>query len=444
MSTATATGSGSGSGSGSGYSCDSNVDNVVDVVDEILECAKKALYLQASSLLNGLTSLMDPDNELFCGDKEEKRLRMKLVEHASEIQLIRDRTTKVVNTIALEESVGEVDSEWVYGTKYFGVSTYYKLSDDGCITVRMEGGLDQLPFFEQAAVINDADNFKKWVPFCDESILLEKLSPAELLLYISVTVPMTLTRDTCIHAYGVDCLRDHGKILLLGNSVVHEQGEDKKKEQGVKLNADSARSRSREEEEEIKSGNKMHDKYTLPKSTLVQGDGGVIERVISHTLETACPWKRTGWGTSRMYIKEFTAIIDLTGPESARPVIIACIDPNCGRLVPQWVLNFFIKNLAGVALHVFQKQVQKMAKQSKMTNEERKKKKNNSDKEQEDDDGTLGKKSLQKNRKFYVEWLLPKIREHAKFMEWNIHDINVLGEDGRMTPNRENNDESTT
>jgi len=51
----------------------------------------------------------------------------------------------------------------------FGVTTYYQLAEDGCITVRMEGGLDDLPFFEQAAVIHDVDNFKNWVPCCDES-----------------------------------------------------------------------------------------------------------------------------------------------------------------------------------------------------------------------------------------------------------------------------------
>ena len=393
-----------------------------DVVDDILKSANDALYLQASSQLNGLTSLMDPDNELFCGDEEEKRLRMKLGQYATEIQLIQDRATKIVNTIALEDSVGEVDSEWVYGTKYFGVTTYYKLSDDGCITVRMEGGLDELPFFEQAAVIHDADNFKHWVPFCDESRLLEKLSPAELLLYISVSVPMTMTRDTCIHAYGVDCLREHGKILLIGNSVLHESGGNKKEQHDVDVNSNDTENEGNDRD------------VVLPRSTLFRGDGGVIEKVISHTMETACPWKRTGWGTSRMYIKEFTAIIDLTGPESARPVIIARIDPNCGRLVPQWVLNFFIKNLAGVALHVFQKQVQKMAKQSENSKKKGYKKKDDEDK------GTLGRESLKKNRKFYVDWLMPKIRAHAKHKQWDINDINILGEDGKMSSETEKED----
>lgn len=377
--------------------------NHMDIVDEILQSANDARYLKASSQLQGLEALMDPDNELFCGDTEEKRLRRKLEQCATDIQQIRDRAYKIQSTIALEESMGRNDSEWIYGTKYFGVTTYYKLTSDGCITVRMEGGLDDLPIFEQAAVIHDAENFKDWVPFCDESILLEKLAPSELLLYISVSVPLAMSRDTCLHAYAADCLYEHGKILLVGNSVEHEEGK--------RIGDDAT--------EGCEAGREPGRSI----STIIRGSDGNVEKVISHSEDTVCPWKRTGWGSDRMYIQEFTAIIALTGPESAKPTIIARIDPNCGRLVPQWVLNFFIKNLAGVGLHVFQKQVQKVAKRNKLSHGEREKKAYK---------GTAGKESLEKNRYFYTEWLLPKIRRYAHSKGWHLTDVAVLGEDGLM------------
>jgi hypothetical protein len=407
------------------------VDNLnSDIVDEILQSANDARYLQAISQLKILRELMDPDNELFCGDEEEKRLQRKLDEYKVEIQQIVDRAKKIKDTINLENSVGESDSEWIYGISYFGVTTYYKLSDDGCITVRMEGGLDNLPFFEQAAVIHDVDSFKNWVPFCEDSVLLEKLAPAELLLYISVNVPMTLTRDTCLHTYGADCLYENGKILLIGNSVDHEIGEEMP---CCNCNGGEYTTEVNDIDTTATIDDNVNFRHTTyPKSSLYRGDGSVVEKVISHHSKTKCPWKSIGWGTDRMYIKEFTAIIDVTGPESARPVIIACIDPNMGRLVPQWALNFVIKNFAGVAVHVFQKQVQKIAKLHKLSPEERDKKVTG---------GTAGKMSHEKNRIFYAKWLIPKLRGYAKYKEWTISDIPILGVDGVMTEVEEGNKE---
>lgn len=44
----------------------------------------------------------------------------------------------------------------------------------------MEGTLENLPLFEQCAVIHEIDLFKQWIPFCNESILIDKIGNAEL------------------------------------------------------------------------------------------------------------------------------------------------------------------------------------------------------------------------------------------------------------------------
>jgi hypothetical protein len=103
----------------------------MDLVDKILKSAHDARYLQANEQLDGLTALMDPDNELFCGDNEEKRLRIKLNENDIIIKQIKDRTKKILNTLELENNVGKSESEWIYGIKYFGITTYYKLGENG-------------------------------------------------------------------------------------------------------------------------------------------------------------------------------------------------------------------------------------------------------------------------------------------------------------------------
>jgi len=94
-----------------------------------------------------------------------------------------------------------------------------------------------LPVFEQIAVINEVDLFNRWVsdsrefliliinflyilqiPFCSKSDLIVKTGHAELLAFIKVSAPF-MSRDTALHAYGVDCLTERNLILLLARSV---------------------------------------------------------------------------------------------------------------------------------------------------------------------------------------------------------------------------------
>ena len=69
--------------------------------------------------------------------------------------------------------------------------------------------------------------------------------------------------------------------------------------------------------------------------------------------------------------------------------------------MPQWILNFLIKNMAGIMLHTFQKQVQRTARYNKLSAATKKTKKQL---------GTSGEESINANRGFYRDWLLPKIR----------------------------------
>ena len=60
------------------------------------------------------------------------------------------------------------------------ISTHYKVSSEGIITVRMEGIMDDLPIFEQCAVLHEVDLFKEWIPFCRSSINIENVGLADL------------------------------------------------------------------------------------------------------------------------------------------------------------------------------------------------------------------------------------------------------------------------
>lgn len=136
---------------------------------------------------------------------------------------------------------------------------------------------------------------------------------------------MLLSRDFALHAYGADCLKEHGMVIINGKSI---------------------------------------DQYE-PK---------------------AIPYRPIGWLHNRMEIKEFFSNIHILSPTAAKTVIIAHVNPNAP--LPQSLLNYVIKNIAGVLLYLFQKQVIKISKDHHCHHSER----------------------IRSNTAFYTNWLLPKLR----------------------------------
>lgn len=134
-----------------------------------------------------------------------------------------------------------------------------------------------------------------------------------------------MSRDFCLHTFAADCLQEHGKLVIIGKSV--ETFED------VEL-----------------------------------------------------PLKSTGWFHKRMTVKEFKVLVDVKTPTEAKTIIIAHIHPNAP--LPQTFINFIMKNLAGLILYLFNKQVQKISR----------------------DPTSEYWSRIEKNAPFYKGWVLPKLR----------------------------------
>eukprot|EP01034_Spumella_vulgaris_P034195 gene34196-42163_t len=209
----------------------------------------------------------------------------------------------------------------------------------------MEGVMDNLPLFEQCAVVHEVDLFKDWVPLCSASKTVEKISVADIVAYMNIGLPM-LSRDVLLRAYGADCLASHGKILILGQSIP------------------------------------------------------------SHAGPEPCPLKPINWRHNRMVCKEFKFVIDVISPTSAKTSIIAHIDPNTA--LPQTIINFLMKNLAGIFLHIYQKQVSKVHANPSCIHAER----------------------IRSNHGFYSQWLLPKLRNLCDLKGWEQPVISSLGDEG--------------
>ena len=138
-------------------------------MDEVLELQDSTRLLAAKIALDSLvSSLAEHPNDL---------VSEKLIEHKARIDLLVHRENESRDVLGM----GTVDDSWTDGGITFGTHTHYKLTEGGSILIRLEGEMENLPMFEQLAVIHEVDLFKDWIPFCFTSRTVVKLGPAELI-----------------------------------------------------------------------------------------------------------------------------------------------------------------------------------------------------------------------------------------------------------------------
>jgi hypothetical protein len=186
------------------------------------------------------------------------------------------------------------------------------------------------------------------------------LGQAEIVAYFGVFVP-PLSRDSLIRAYGVDCLQEHGKVLLLGASVddwpVPGDGVGDG-DGGTSSESGSGRSTS-------SSGKQPASVFNIQRLMGGGGSGSGSGKTSassssSSATDTAAPWRKpSGWFTDRMVVKRFRSIITVLSPSTAKTIIVAHVDPKVA--LPQSLINFVMRNMAGILLNVFQRQVQYVA-----------------------------------------------------------------------------------
>ena len=127
-------------------------------------------------------------SRLVCAVERYNELKVSLLTNENSYvanQLMRHTTT--INQMLIREeetrevlATDSVDESWILGSVMFGARTHYKLLEGGSLLIRLEGELDNLPMFEQLAIIHEVDLFHDWVPFCDKSMTVTKVGPVEL------------------------------------------------------------------------------------------------------------------------------------------------------------------------------------------------------------------------------------------------------------------------
>lgn len=348
----------------------------IDQLETIFQLADDSQYLKAAKMWEEMSERGSFDVE----DVPDQRQRIKLIE-------VLHRASEVRSAMELEDFTvdnDEKDEPWKLGAEYWGIKTHYK-TENGRIRVRMEGGLDELPLFEQCAVIHEVGLFHEWIPFCRESRLVEKLGNAELIMYLCVS-PLLLSRDTCLHAYGADCLYESGQIILIGRSIDHMGATQRSR------NADG-------------KGDDNYYEVSLDSGTIlgVEKSSSTIKCASAVDKEHSCPWKEETWRHKRMEVTEFKAIFKPTNGKAASAIIVACVDPNLPQLHPG-VINFVIKKMAGLALYFFQKRVSEVAKTEQSSTSLK----------------------MRENPSFYTHWLFPKVRDYYEHRGWEMGEVPSL------------------
>ncbi|KAL7566764.1 hypothetical protein ACA910_019362 [Epithemia clementina (nom. ined.)] len=256
------------------------------------------------------------------------------------------------------------ESEWILASTLFGIETYYRREPDESLSLKLQGEVTDIPLFEQVCVLREVDLHYKWAPFCSSSFTIADLDKLDTVGWFLIGLSgFGLARDGCFRAIGCDNIQEDGSILLAG--------------QGIQDLPDNAQ--------------------PSPDTDTYLSNDPIIS-------ELPIPPKPTRRGADRMTIRTFDAIIHVTSPTSATTKIVANIDPNI-RFLPQSLLEFIMKQVAGVLLAKLQSAAKKVVKHP-VTNEHARKMRHESN--------------------FYQLWLMAKFQAICEARGWDMPPVNAF------------------
>ena len=134
-------------------------------------------YLAASAAYSELIHKIDSSNITL-------DIRDSILGELSTNNIIKSMLERVERIQSSLHFVDESD-DWILGADMFGIQTHYRkcVDDPNAIIVKIEGAMDDLPLFEQMAVLHEIDLYHEWAPFCTDSVLVDKIGKAELYGY---------------------------------------------------------------------------------------------------------------------------------------------------------------------------------------------------------------------------------------------------------------------
>ena len=109
--------------------------------------------------------------------------------HTSSTNLMLSRCEEIEVALREYNMEASADERWTLGLDMFGYRTHYIVEEDGNVLVRISGSQENLPLFEQLAVIRELQLYKEWVPFCDKSEKLHEVARTDVIAYMNIWSP---------------------------------------------------------------------------------------------------------------------------------------------------------------------------------------------------------------------------------------------------------------
>ena len=281
------------------------IDNFsMEFLHSLIESSK---YLEAETYYNNNLN----NNEMSFTDQQNEL-----------IQLMLNRAKLSKDTINNIEHSKETD--WIHGMRYFGITTYYQVDKQNRLHVKLEGVLDNVPLFNQAAVIYEVDLFKSWIPFCSNSKLIDRITDTDVVSYISSYIP-PIGRDCLIRVYASDCLTEHDKIVLIG-SPLNDWTADDKATHTLKPSSTSSSSTTITTTTAVATTTSVDTTSTTIayceadiQKTTITGANQTMKSTGSkdrEVLPVPVPWIQKGWFNDRMEVIDFRAVLTVLSPTS--------------------------------------------------------------------------------------------------------------------------------
>ena len=156
---------------------------ILDLIDDCRYLAAKRCYeiSESQSKMDNKPNADEKSKPLRCSDANVTDKIDLMLERSKEIECAIFRSGSTTKTFSSTQSEYQTSGEWILGSVLFGITTQYMRIGENDIIVKMEGKIDDLPIFEQCAVIHEVDLFRTWLPFCDKSVLIKKIGKAELI-----------------------------------------------------------------------------------------------------------------------------------------------------------------------------------------------------------------------------------------------------------------------
>ena len=289
---------------------------------------------------------------------------------------------------------------WIRCHSNKGIVSYYRREADHSLSIKIEGELSGVQLFEQIAVIRECDLYRHWAPFVNKSKKIAELGLLDQVGWYELSIPLFgFVRDACYRSIGCDDMHENGRVLIVAQGI----------QDGTAQHETNSNCGSRSSLSSLQTSSD-YDQRMLLDPSLEHNNASHLEEDCHEWLEQdpfvrslEFPPRPQGVNKGRLEIRFFEGVIDILSPNRASTRLVANINLHL-RFLPQALIDFGMKKMAGMIIFYIQKAAQKAV--------------------DEPEKSPHAIRMRQDN--FYQGWLLPKFQAYCRLQGWSMPRVKSL------------------